>query len=90
MKISWNPLKAKQNRKKHGVCFPDVEEVFYDPHAIQDEDIAAVGEQRFVVLGKGSTGRHYVVIYCYQDRAVRIISARKASKAEIRIYEKGI
>lgn len=90
MRVTWNPLKAKQNHKKHGVCFPDVEEVFFDPNAIQYEDLASAGEQRFVVLGKGSTGRHYVVIYCYRDRAVRIISARKASKAEIRIYEKRI
>ena len=90
MIVTWDPEKAEHNKHKHGVRFPDVESVFYDPCSVIDEDLSSVDEQRFIVLGKGRAGRLFIVVYTYRDDQVRLISARKASRAETRIYEKGI
>ncbi len=90
MEVTWNPLKAESNKQKHGVRFPDVEAVLYEPYSIIGEDLSSVDEQRFIVLGKGRTGRLYIVVYAYRYNQVRLISARRARRAETRIYEKGI
>jgi hypothetical protein len=49
-------------------------------------------EERFILLGVSSAARPLVVVHCYRESEslVRIISARKAAKKEVRFYEKGI
>jgi uncharacterized DUF497 family protein len=88
--ITWNSVKAKSNRLKHGVFFSDVEPVFYDPNAISFEDKESRGEERYIVIGLDSLSRLIVFIYTYRDNIIRVISARKASKSEQKAYEKGI
>jgi uncharacterized DUF497 family protein len=46
----------------------------------------------FILLGVSSAARPLVVIHCYResDSMIRIISARKATKKEVRFYEEGI
>ena len=90
MKITWDSVKAKSNRLKHRVFFSEVEPVFYDPHTISLEDPDSEGEARHIVIGRDVLGRVVVVIYTYRESAIRLISARKASKTERNIYEKGI
>ena len=90
MNVDWDPNKAKTNRVSHGVSFPDAEAVFYDPHGITREDESAEGEQRFVTLGLDHLGRMLVVVYTYRDDTIRMISARKATRNEVRMYERGI
>ena len=90
MKITWNSVKAKSNRLKHRIFFSEVEPVFYDHRAISFEDIDSKGEVRYVVMGLDSLGRIVVVVYTYRNTTIRLISARKASKAEQKVYEKGI
>jgi hypothetical protein len=50
------------------------------------------GEDRFILLGVSSAGRTLVVVHCYRqsDSLIRIISARKATKKEVRSYEEGV
>jgi uncharacterized DUF497 family protein len=88
--ITWDSVKAKSNRLKHRVFFSDVEPVFYDPNAISFEDRESEGEARFIVIGLDSLARLIVVAYTYRDNVIRVISARKASKTEQKVYEKGI
>ena len=88
--ITWDSVKAKSNRLKHRVFFSDVEPVFYDPNAISFEDRESEDEARFIVIGLDSLARLVVVAYTYRDSVIRIISARKASKTEQKVYEKGI
>jgi len=89
-KITWDPVKAKLNRLKHRVFFSEVEPVFYDPVAISVEDKNAEGEARYITIGLDSLLRVVVVVYTYRDNVIRLISARRATKAEQKIYEKGI
>ena len=44
--MEWDLAKARENEKKHGIRFTDIEQVFYDPYAITAEDDSADGEQR--------------------------------------------
>jgi uncharacterized DUF497 family protein len=59
--------------------------VFYDPEHSEEED-------RFILLGMSLTGGTLVVVHCHReaDSLVRIISARKATKKEVRVYEERI
>jgi uncharacterized DUF497 family protein len=90
MDYQWDPAKAKANVKKHGVEFADATAVFDDPEAITIEDPDSEGEQRFLSIGLDVLGRILVVAYTYRGEDARLISARKATKKEVRIYEKGI
>jgi hypothetical protein len=90
MIYQWDPDKAKANVKKHGIEFADAVGIFDDPEAITREDPDSEGEQRFLSIGLDILGRTIVVAYTYRGEAFRLISARRATKQEIRIYEKRI
>ena len=90
MKITWDPAKAKSNRLKHRVLFSEIEPVFYDPNAITIKDVDSESEARFITVGLDSLRRVIVVVYTYRDASIRLISARKATKAEQITYEERI
>jgi len=83
------PLTA-ENLRKHRVSFAHAEQALRDPAGVTVEDPDAEGEPRFVTLGVDALGRTLVVVYTPRGRRTRIISARKASKAEALAYAKGI
>ena len=64
--------------------------MFYDPDAINFEDMASKEEARYVAIGLDALARIVVVVYTYRENTIRLISARKASKSEQQFYEKGI
>jgi len=72
------------------VEFADAVGVFEDPDAITLEDPDSEGEQRFLSIGLDVLGRIIVVAYTYRDDDVRLITARKATKKEVKIYEERI
>lgn len=89
MKFEWDDEKARANLKKHGVSFVEAAEVFYDPDAIGDYDSAHSDEERrFFIIGMSSRRLLYIVYAERAGDAVRIISARKADKAERQNYER--
>jgi len=90
MEVIWDPLKAETNLQKHGVHFSDAEVVLYDPLALSMEDNDAIGEDRYVAVGKDATNRILVVIYTYRGENIRLISARSATRKETQNYEKRI
>ena len=87
MRFQYDPAKAAENLKKHGVSFPDAEGVLFDPLAITVEDPDAVGEQRFISIGLGGAGELLVVVYAERGSEYRLISARRATRKERRQYE---
>ena len=90
MTVAWDPRKAEANFEKHGVWFSDAELVLWDPLGITIEDAGAEGEQRLVTVGCDALGRILVVVFTHRDDEVRLISARKATKNERRVYEEGV
>ena len=85
--FQWDLAKARANLKKHRVDFADAATVFEDPRALTRDD-AHPREERFVTLGIDALGRLLVVCWASRDEEFRIISARRADRAETRQYEK--
>jgi len=92
-RFDWDERKNRANRKKHGIWFEEARTVFDDPRALlfSDPDHSEE-EERFILLGASSAGRTLVVVHCYKEseELFRIISARKANKKEVKVYEEGI
>ena len=89
MDFEWDPEKARSNLAKHGVRFDEAKAVFIDPAAITLSENHPE-EQRFVALGMDRVGRVLVVAYMWRADRIRMISARKATPRERRVYEEGI
>lgn len=87
MKITFDPNKASNNFRKHGIRFSDAENVLFDPMALTREDGDAEGEQRYVATGMDATGRLLVVVFTYRGEEIRLISARSATAKERECYE---
>jgi hypothetical protein len=93
LQFEWDETKNKRNRSKHGIWFEEAQTVFDDqasrvfinPEHSDEED-------RFLILGMSSAARLLIVVHCYReaDSVIRIISARKATKKEVKFYEEGI
>ncbi|PKN23735.1 MAG: hypothetical protein CVU64_23730 [Deltaproteobacteria bacterium HGW-Deltaproteobacteria-21] len=84
--FEWDKSKDKENQSKHRIPFADTFGVFEDPNAITLEDFRS-GEQRFVTIGMDAFGRILVVVYTWRGDNIRIISARKAVRYEVKQYE---
>jgi uncharacterized DUF497 family protein len=90
MHFEWDPRKAGKNFRKHGVTFEEASSVFYDSLAMTGTDPDhSEGEERMVTFGVSSSGRLLVVAHTERSDAIRIISARVATKHERHIYEEG-
>ncbi|MCL5285180.1 MAG: BrnT family toxin [Nitrospirae bacterium] len=87
MGIEFDPSKAKENLKKHGVSLSDSEPVLYDPRALTLDDTSSEMEQRFITVGMDALGRILTVVWTERKDNIRIISARKASTSERKGYE---
>jgi uncharacterized DUF497 family protein len=93
LNLEWDPDKAKQNLRKHGITFGHGATVLLDPVAINlyDEEHSRE-EDRWITLGRSARGDILVVVHTFDEQsdgnvAVRIISARQATKREKQRYE---
>ena len=84
--FEWDKSKANENLCKRGMSFADTFGVFEDPNAVTIEDFHR-GEQRYITIGMDAFGRILVVVYTWRGDNIRIISARKAVRYEVRQYE---
>lgn len=88
--VRWDPRKAASNIKKHGVSFEEASTVLFARNTIEIEDTRH-SEQRFIIIGFSIRTRLLTVVYVYRhEDEIRIISARKATKNEAKIYEERI
>jgi len=88
MHFEWDPEKARANRAKHGVSFEEAMRAFLDPLSVTilDPDHSE-SEDRFVLIGQSPLGRLLVVVHTDRGDAIRLISARRATRRERRAYE---
>jgi uncharacterized DUF497 family protein len=90
IRFEWILAKAASNEKKHGVTFEEAKSVFYDDFAIQFfDDKNSELEDRFLILGLSNQSRILLICHCEQDSGnlIRIISARKATAKERKLYK---
>jgi uncharacterized protein len=88
MQFEWDENKAERNLTKHRVSFERAQEVFDDPRAVPYEDLehSTVDETRFVMIGMSSLGLLFVS-FTYRENVIRLISAQRAKRWMVRIYE---
>jgi hypothetical protein len=91
MQFEWDEQKAEANLKKHEVSFDEAKTVFDDLLFIifADPD-HSVEENRFIIMGESNQNRLLVVSYTERPPKTRLISARKATRAERKKYEEDI
>ena len=89
MRFEWDPAQDRTNRSKHGMSFRDAAELLasgvdfldiYDSEHSLDED-------RFTAIGPTRLGILVVVYTEARDDIVRIVSARKATRREKKLFE---
>jgi uncharacterized DUF497 family protein len=92
MRFEWDESKNLSNRRKHGVDFAAAEEAFSDPLAKMKQDRYVDFEERWQGVG-AAAGRLLVVAFTVKEaeneETVRIVSARDATRAERRDFERG-
>ncbi len=88
MVFEWDSKKEKLNNKNHGITFDEAILVFNDSKRLEilDDEHSTSGEERYNVIG--STGLFLVLFVVCTDRngKTRLISARKATKKEEKMY----
>ncbi len=90
MRFDWDPRKAAANLRKHSVSFEEASTVFADDYSLTGTDPDhSVGEERLITFGVSQSGRILVVSHTEQGDTIRIFSARRATRAERRLYEEG-
>ncbi|MBI5182317.1 MAG: BrnT family toxin [Nitrospirae bacterium] len=90
LNFEWDEEKARENLKKHKISFEEATTVFLDSFSmtISDPDHSAE-EQRYIDIGISDKGRTLVVVYTERGSNIRIISCRKATSSERKLYEEG-
>ncbi len=87
MEFEWDEAKSSACFERRGFDFAYAVGAFLDPHRIVAQDRRRdYGEDRYRLLGS-IDGRVYVVVYTMRNSAIRIMSARKASRKEVAEYE---
>ncbi len=89
LSFEWDENKSLANQKKHRVSFDEAQTVFVDENALLINDPDHSDEEaRFILLGLSAKLRALVVCHCYRsdNEVIRIISARKATRHEQKIY----
>ena len=81
----WDPEKARENVRKHGVSFLEAATVFRDVEALDLQDRAH--HDRHVLIGHSDRARLLFTVFAeIYETLIRIISARRATPEERRDY----
>jgi uncharacterized DUF497 family protein len=102
--FTWDDRKNRANQQKHGIGFETAILVFDDPLNVSTQDREVDGEPRWQTIGMVN-GIHMLIVAHTLDldidlnrlldkaddaEVIRILSARKATRRERRIYAQGI
>jgi uncharacterized DUF497 family protein len=91
--FEWDDEKAKKNQRKHKVDFQEAKTVFGDPLLVSfPDEYHSEDEQRLVSIGTSSQNKillvaHTEILEGGDTIVVRLISARKATASERKVYE---
>jgi uncharacterized DUF497 family protein len=89
MEFEWDENKRHANIRKHGIDFIDAAKLFDGVTLTVPDDRFDYAEKRFVTFGL-LQGVVIAIVHTEDKKAIRIISARKATKYEEQTYFKDI
>ena len=91
--FEWDPNKAIKNYSKHNISFELAATIFLDPKSITifDSDHSET-EDRWITMGISKNGTILTIIHTFNEIndsniIIRLISARKSTKNEIKQYQ---
>ena len=88
LEFEWDGHKAVENLKNHRVSFDEAKSVFNDPLLLTFPDPEhSDGEHRSINIGISSHSRVLLVVFTDRKGKVRVISSRKATAKERKLYE---
>ena len=88
MKFEWDSNKATSNLAKHNVSFHEASTVFGDPLALTFPDPDhPYNEERYITIGESIQRQLLIISHTDSGQHTRIISARKVTRQERKIYE---
>jgi uncharacterized DUF497 family protein len=91
MPFEWDEAKNRRNLAKHRISFETAKLAFEDPHALSIQDRTVDNEERWQTLGMIGGVVVVLVAHTYREEngeeVIRLISARKATPRERRVYE---
>ena len=94
LRFDWDEQKNERNRTKHGIDFETAQLVFEDPFCITFIERECEGEERWQAIGAIEDILLLVVVHTYReeegDEVIRIISARRATRHERKLYAQAI
>ena len=85
MTFEFDPAKSSMNKQKHGIDFVEAQALWDDPNLLE-APAQTMDEPRSLVIGMIGS-KHWSVIVTTRADRIRIISVRRARKAEIEHYE---
>ena len=85
MKFEYDENKSKLNKEKHGIDFETAKVLWNDDNMLEVKTSFSQ-EPRYINIGKIGE-KFYTVVITYRADKIRIISARRARKKEIEIYD---
>jgi len=85
MEFEFDENKSWMNKQKHGIDFYAAQALWDDPDRIEIP-ARTMDEERFLLIGKIAK-IHWSAIFTYRKTNIRIISARRSRREEIKIYE---
>lgn len=85
--FEWDPKKALENERKHGVRFEEASTCFADVRSLTIADPDHSDQvDRFVLLGMSAGARLLAIVHTERGANIRIISARPANRREAAAY----
>ena len=94
IRFEWDEHKNRTNLGKHDIDFETAQLVFDDPSNVSFIERITHGEGRWQTIGSVGGIAVIVVVHTYQEQGrnevIRIISARKASKHERKLYAEAL
>lgn len=86
--FEWDPAKAAANLAKHGLAFEEAASAFLDPMALSgpDPDHSST-EFRYVTFAYSRLGQLLAISHTHRPGSIRLISARRVTRAERKLYE---
>ena len=86
MPFEWDALKSITNKEKHGIDFEGAKALWLDENAVELE-MAFPDEKRWALIAMAQ-GKIWTAVYTMRKKAIRLISVRRASVKEVKLYEK--
>ena len=85
VKFEYDLNKSEINQIKHGINFEEAQKLWQDPFLLKVPS-KYEAEKRYLFIGKIEQ-KHRSAIATYREKAIRIISVRRARKEEVKVYE---